>query len=89
MKKLDENVSAKVPKLSPEEILKLHPAEYVKIIKKYPKLLNPTFEKGEPAHGVYHKIETTGPPVTAKRRPIIAQKFFLKPASLTIWLKMS
>ena len=64
-----------MPKLSTEECLKLHAPEYVNLlnnINKVTKLLNPTFDKGEPAHGVYHRIETTGPPVTAKRRPIVA-----------------
>ena len=51
MKKLDENVETKVPKV---DWVKLHGEEFVSLIKKYPKLLTPTFAKGEPAHGVYH-----------------------------------
>ena len=35
--------------------------------------MNPTFQKGEPAHGVWHKIETADhPPCKSKRRPIIS-----------------
>ena len=55
-----------------EDGLKLHDPKWVKLIRKYPELLNPTFQKGEPIHGVFHKIETTGTPVKAKRRPIIS-----------------
>ena len=53
------------------EQLEMHDAEYVNLIKKYPKLLEPSFNKGEPTHGVYHKIETQGPPCKTKRRPIV------------------
>ena len=43
------------------------------MVKKHPQLLNPTFKKGEPTHGVYHFIETGDhPPSKAKRRPVIA-----------------
>ena len=68
MKQLDPTV---VKKKSIEEQLKLHSEEYVELIKSYPKLLKPSFSKGEPTHGVYHKIETTGPPCKTKRRPIV------------------
>ena len=74
MKMLDAKESVEKKAKSVEDSLKVHAPEYVKLLKKYPRLLNPTFEKGEPAHGVYHRIDTQGPPVTAKRRPIIANK---------------
>ena len=41
-----------------EDQLKLHDPEYVELLKAYPALLKPTFTKGEPAHGVYHYINT-------------------------------
>ena len=57
---------------SVENQLKQHDQEYVQLIKEFPQLLNQSFVKGEPAHGVYHKIETGDhPPCKAKRRPII------------------
>ena len=64
----------KVPKKkSVEEQLKMHDEKYVQMIKAHPQLLNPSFTKGEPAHGVYHRIDTPpdAPPCKAKRRPII------------------
>ena len=71
MKALDQGQVVKIKK-SPEELLKLHQEEYVKLIKKYPQLLNPDFKKGEPTHGVWHKIETgTHLPCKTKRRPIV------------------
>ena len=49
-----------------------HP-KIVDMIKRYPQLLEPTFQKGEPVHGVWHKIETADhPPCKTKRRPILA-----------------
>ena len=71
MKQLDPETKTK---LSSDESLQIHDKEYQEMIREFPKLLNPTFEKGEPVHGVFHKIETTGNPVTAKRRPIIANQ---------------
>ena len=68
MKQLDESVDKKK---SIEEQLKLHSTEYVKLIRRYPKLLEPSFNKGEPTHGVYHRIDTQGPPCKTKRRPIV------------------
>ena len=53
-----------------DEGLAMHEEKYVKLLKKYPQLLNPSFVKGEPAHGVYHKIEVSGTPCRSKRRPI-------------------
>ena len=59
-------------KKSAEELLKLHAEDYVKMIKTYPQLLSPTFNKGEPTHGVYHRIETgSHAPCKTKRRPIV------------------
>lgn len=56
-----------------EEHLKLHSEEYANLIRKYPQLMNPNFVKGEPVHGVWHRIETGDhPPSRAKRWPIIA-----------------
>ena len=55
-----------------EKALQQHGEEFVKLIKKYPNLLKPSFNKGEPAHGVYHKIETgSHTPCKTKRRPIV------------------
>ena len=54
-----------------EKALQQHAEEYVKLIRKYPSLLKPSFSKGVPAHGVYHRIETADhAPCRAKRRPI-------------------
>ena len=53
-------------------MLKLHDPFYADLIRKYPQLLNPSFVKGEPVHGVWHRIETADhTPCKAKRRPII------------------
>ena len=69
MEKLDSKVEKK---MSVEEQLKMHPQEYVKMIQTYPQLLNPSFKKGEPTHGIFHKIETGDhAPCKTKRRPII------------------
>ena len=58
-----------------EQALKLHDPEYSKMIKSYPGLLSPSFQKGKPAHGVWHKIETAShAPCKAKRRPVLANK---------------
>ena len=54
-----------------EEKIKIHDPEYQQMIKQHPELLNPTFTK-DPSHGVFHRIETSGPPCKSKRRPIIA-----------------
>ena len=37
----------------------------------HPQLLEPNFRLGKPTHNVYHRIDTEGPPVKSKRRPII------------------
>ena len=74
MKKFDEkmNSPSEESKKSVESQLYLHAEDYVQMIKSYPQLLNPDFKKGEPTHGVYHKIETgTHPPCRTKRRPIV------------------
>ena len=43
------------------------------MIKNFPQLLEPTFNKRPPVHGVYHRIDTADhPPSRAKRRPLIA-----------------
>ena len=56
-----------------EESLRLHDPKYVELLRKYPQLLNPNFVKGEPVHGVYHKIEVgSSSPCRSKRRPVIA-----------------
>ena len=53
--------------------LKLHDPEYAGMVQAHPELLEPSFQKGEPAHKVWHKIETADhPPCKAKRRPILA-----------------
>ena len=71
MKMLDKsNINTKK---SVEEQLKMHDSRYVQMIKTHPELLNPSFTKGEPAHGVFHRIDTPPghPPCKTKRRPII------------------
>ena len=71
MKKLDQKPGKN--KISNEDALKMHDPEYADLVKSYPQLLNPSFQKGEPVHGVWHRIETGDhPPCKAKRRPIIA-----------------
>ena len=54
MKKLGEKINKKE---DPEEQLKLHSEEYVKLIRERPQLIKPTFTKN-PSHGIFHKIET-------------------------------
>ena len=69
----EEKESKVKKKLSIEEQLLLHEERYVQMIQAHPQLLNPSFTKGEPAHGIYHRIDTPPdqPPCKAKRRPII------------------
>ena len=70
IKKLSE---PEIKKKSIEDQLSMHDEKYVRLMRKYPQLLNPSFKKGEPAHGVWHKIETgSHQPCKSKRRPIIA-----------------
>lgn len=73
MQKLDTEKSEIKKKLSVEEQLQLHEERYIQMIKAHPQLLNPSFTKGEPAHGIYHRIDTPPdhPPCKTKRRPII------------------
>lgn len=69
MKQLDKPVKESK---SVEQQLKMHNKKYADMIRRYPQLMNPTFSKGAPAHGVWHKIETADhPPCKSKRRPII------------------
>ena len=71
MKQLDES-SPLPPKKSLEEQKKLHSEEYIKMVETHPELLHPSFKKGTPSHGVWHKIETGDhTPCKTKRRPII------------------
>ena len=71
MKKLDEESEA-LP-IAAEEALKIHDPEYAKMIKDRPALMNPSFQKGKPVHGVWHTIDTADhPPSKAKRRPVLA-----------------
>ena len=73
MRQATEDSPKKGEKKSDEEILKELDPHYAKLIKKYPNLLNPSFHKGEPAHGVFHRIDTADhPPCRAKRRPIVS-----------------
>ena len=70
IKKLESEV---VSKKSVNEQLEMHDPKYAELIKRYPQLMNPSFSKGEPAHGVWHKIETADhTPCKSKRRPIIS-----------------
>ena len=73
MKKLDKEIEAKK---TIEEQLLMHDPKYVRLIKKYPQLLSPSFVKGEPVHGVFHRIDTApdAKPCTSKRRPLITNK---------------
>ena len=45
------------------------PTEYANLIKKYPSLLKPDFKNVK--HSVEHTIDTTGPPVRCKVRPLL------------------
>ena len=62
MEQLDKKVLNPQPetkkKKSIEEQLQMHQDEYAQLIRSYPELLNPSFKKGEPDHGVWHRIET-------------------------------
>ena len=44
------------------------------LLAEYPELLRPTFTGAAPAHGVFHHIETRGPPVHAKARRLPPDK---------------
>ena len=86
MKALDKEEESKALKL--EDQLAVHDPKYVQLMKKYPKLLNPSFIKGEPVHGVFHKIETgSHPPCKSKKRPIIANAAKAE-AGKKAWLQM-
>ena len=55
-------------KIKPQKI----PAEYQKLIDKYPDLLKTDFHAETPKHGVVHNIDTgNSRPCTAKVRPLI------------------
>ena len=90
MKKLDSETKTEeeLEKEDVEKALLSHDKEYVDLLRKYPRLLNPSFPKGEPVHGVYHRIETgSEPPCRAKRRPIIMDSEKAK-AGKKAWDKM-
>lgn len=44
------------------------------LLSEFPELLRPTFAESSPAHGVFHHIETHGPPVHAKARRLAPDK---------------
>ena len=70
MKQLDAEVTPTKPA---EEALKLHEPKYAAMVKSHPELLEPSFQKGNPTHGVWHKMHTADhAPCKSKRRPIIA-----------------
>ena len=89
MKSLETDSPDDKKSLEMEEKLKMHDPHYVKLIKKFPQLLNPNFVKGEPAHGVYHRIDIApdATPCRAKRRPII-QDTIKAEAGKKAWEKM-
>ena len=78
MKKLELSEKIKPEsksKKDPEEALKEHSEYYAEMIKRFPQLLNPSFSKEAPAHGVYHYLDTKDhAPCRAKRRPLIADR---------------
>lgn len=47
------------------------------ILKRYPEVLKPMSFKEAPKHSVYHYIETTGPPVFCKPRPLPPNRYKL------------
>ena len=57
VKKLDSSSPSPVPKKSVEEQLEMHAEKYANMIRRFPQLMHPTFQKGDPVHGVWHKIE--------------------------------
>ena len=73
IKRLGEKPS--VLQMEVEKALKLHEEEYASMVKAHPELLKTSFQKGRPAHNVWHKIETADhPPCKAKRRPVLANR---------------
>lgn len=55
--------------------MSLNPAdEYHRILAEYPGLTQPLRTPSEPAHGVYHHIETKGPPVACRPRRLPPEK---------------
>ena len=52
-----EGSDKKQTKLSIEQQLQLHEDKYVRMIRAHPQLLEPSFTMGEPAHGIYHRID--------------------------------
>ena len=65
MKQLEPRApeSSKANKINPK---------YMRLIEKYPDILKPSFKELSTKHGVMHSIETTGPPVKCKPRPLLA-----------------
>lgn len=50
-----------------------HP--YFKLLSKYPDITKPVSFKDTPKHTVFHHIETTGPPVHARARPLPPDRY--------------
>lgn len=50
-----------------------HP--YFDLLCKYPDILKPTCFKENPPHSIFHQIETTGPPVHARARPLAPERY--------------
>ena len=56
-----------------EAALDKHHPEYVKMIRTYPQLMEPSFIKGKLAQRGWHRIDIADhPPAKSKRRPLIA-----------------
>ena len=53
-----------------EALQKLDP-KYKNLVSQFPNILKSTFKK-EPVKGIYHRIETEGPPFKSKVRPLLA-----------------
>ena len=50
------------------------PGKFADILKTRPKLTTPTLTNPNPAHGMHHFVETTGPPVYAQARRLSPEK---------------
>ena len=59
---------AAIQSISPEKISEI-PSEYQKLLEKYPSILHADFKNVK--HSIEHAIDTEGPPVRCKPRPLL------------------
>ena len=57
------------PEKAKKAAQKIHPKEYLDMVKEFPCLLKPDFRNIK--HSVEHSIETEGPPIRSKVRPLL------------------